>query len=312
VIASLVALALASGPGLALREARSAIFAGEPWSVTVDASDDRTVDAQLAWKLVVSGRVVDRGERRLQFAAGAAASVELIVRVPPVDDGVALPALFVASLVERDEPAATVEARLWIFGKDPFVGRREMLRDLRLRLFDPDGATRRVFESMRLPFEQLDDAASLDRLEVGTLVIGEGVDLARAGLSRGVASCLDRGIVVVILAPRAGRLDLPRAESVRACGRSIVAEVDARLEARGWLAGGTAASRTLRVCGDERGLALEAATSADGWSWCEASFGPGRGRLIACSLALVDGFESGPSPRQFLAGLLARLNEVNR
>jgi hypothetical protein len=268
-------LAAALGAGVSIADGPRALFGGEPWKVSVDARSDERFTGPLLWRLVVSGRAVARGEQTLSLEPGVPERIAFTVPVPRLAEGVALPARLAVSLGDR----APVEAVAWLFGRDPIAGTRQRLESAGLPVLDAGGGARPLFEDLRLQPIWLEGAPAL-------------------------AACVARGAPALVLAPRPGALTLPRPRAIRLRGDDVIGELDPRLDRAGWLPDGAAAAATLHVRSDAASLTVETVAGGAGWSWCELDYGPGRGTIVLCTLAFAEAWESGPSPRFFLARLL--------
>ncbi|MBU4210993.1 MAG: hypothetical protein KKD33_00255, partial [Verrucomicrobia bacterium] len=65
--------------------------------------------------------------------------MEIRVQMPAVKEGVVLPAVLGVSMMEAgaEQSVAAVEKKMWIYPEIPFVDRKEWLKKLDIRLFDP-------------------------------------------------------------------------------------------------------------------------------------------------------------------------------
>ncbi|MBI1853110.1 MAG: hypothetical protein HYR85_22465 [Planctomycetes bacterium] len=303
----LLAAVLGGDVSIEIQTDHNAVFARKIANYIFAVRSPRRFEGRLTWKLVVSGRTVSRGEKALSAVADGSTAIDVPVAIPMLTEGVALPATMFASVAESgsDEAVASAERSIWIFGDDPFAGRREWLRDLGLALFDPSRTTREAFDALGIPYSRLADVRSISRVAAGRVIVGEGVALdAHPGLASAIDDCVERGVPVLVLAPRSGSLALPRPDDLRLRGPGVVSDLDDRLDSVGWLPDGATSSSTLRLRSDETSTTIEATPGARGWAWCEARYGAGKGRVIVCSLALIEAWESEPSPRYFFARLL--------
>src|SRR5262249_43237495 len=121
---------------------------------------------------------------------------------------------------------------------------------------------------------------------------------------------------VLCLAPTDGVLPLPGSDNaLPAPGhmsfhrRDIITSLDKRLDANAWGPAATAFSRSMKIKADEGKVVAEFAADAEGWPWIQIDFPDKKGRLIVCCFALVEHWNSGPTPRFLFARALERLTE---
>src|SRR5205809_828047 len=90
----------------------------------------------------------------LVFTAAAAAAVTVKLTAPEVKPGVVLKTRLRVRLLAAGEtkPAAKHERPLWVFADDPFVNRRQWLKELKISLFDPEKTTAEPLKKLEVPF----------------------------------------------------------------------------------------------------------------------------------------------------------------
>jgi len=282
-----------------------------PFAFRVEAQN--AVKGRLTWRLATGTATIKSGEAEL--AAGANA---IKIAIPPVKDGVVLAAKLTLAAIEtgKAKPTATLERDVWIFPQSPFADRGEWLKKLKISLFDPKGATAKLFDAEKIPFEEVRDVDAVAALKGGLLIVGEGVAF---GDEKGLAAALHKhaagGGTVLCLAPASGELAIPGIGSTPGeledltFTRGIVRKLDQRLDADGWLPDGKAIASTLTVKKGDDSAVGEIAPGPGGWTWAEANYGSGKGRWAICGLAIVAKWEAGPTPRFLFARMLEYLTD---
>jgi hypothetical protein len=269
-----------------------------------------------AWRLASDGRTLARGETKMAVGAGQTGTVKLSVPLPPVKDGVVLKTRLHVSILADDTAIASHEKTVWIFPRDPFAGRSDWLKSLKIVVFDPEKRTLKILAQLKIPHEELGNVDSIPEMKSGTLIVGEGVSFQDyPALPEALTRAAARGVAVLCLAPSAGTFPIPGTENAKLPvpqGLSlrhsdVIADLDKRLDSKAW-PGGKMILGTLVVRG-ETGL-VQGEVAANGWPWFEATYTAPRGRLILCGFGIVSQFESTPTPRFLLARILERLAET--
>jgi len=200
---------------LAVLENWSNVFGGRRAEFHCSVTARKSFQGRAGWSLAVGRRTIARGETPVTAGPQKAGSVAIQFDVPPVKEGVVMPAVLSVSCYDpkAGAPAASLEKPLWIFPEDPFAGRSQWLKQLQIHLFDPVGKTRQVFEKAAIPFTETRNVDSLSALEEGILVIGEGTPLEEhRGLPRIMIETAAKGIPVLCLAPANGQFPVPGTE----------------------------------------------------------------------------------------------------
>lgn len=281
-------------------------------------SSDQAVTGRIGWQFACGDRTLARQEREIATSPGKTEIFEIRVQMPVVKEGVILPAVLVVSMMEAgaEKSIAVVEKKIWIYPENPFVDRKEWLKKLNIRLFDPEKKTGECFEKAGIPFQRINNCEALSEMKDGIIIVGEGASLNDfKGLSGILFTAAARGVPVLCLAPSGGTLSLPGiGESELPCPQStsfhrndIISRLDKRLDADAWppdcvIAGTTMAIKSMRgtVVGEvEKGNAS--------WPWLEMAFKNPRGKFILCHFAIIEKWESGPVPRFLLTRILEYL-----
>ncbi|MBW3596263.1 MAG: hypothetical protein KY475_03195, partial [Planctomycetes bacterium] len=214
-----------------------------------------------------------------------------------------------------DQLLAEHERAVWLFSRDPFVNRREWLKDLKIALYDPEGATQKVFDEAEIPYNAPRTTAALGEVEDGVAIIGEGVSFgSRRGLAETLANLAARGVPVICLAPADGEIpfpggeEQPLAESVELRRSDVIKEFDKRLDADHWPPAGQVVKSGLTVAGRRGGVTLEVGDSPIAWPWLRASYAGGKQEII-CGFGVIEAWDAAPTPRFLLAEILKQLTD---
>ena len=298
----------------------SAIFAGQRTDFHCTVTVPRSFRGRLGWSLHVDDAVLARREAAVRANADAAIRVPISLDIPDAKPGVILPAVLSVSIIAdgRQQAAASLQKRLWIFPDNPFHDHSAWLKRLDIRVFDPRGDTRRVFQTADIPFTRADNLDALAEFNGGVLIVGQGVSFDEyPGLASVMVAAAARGTAVLCLAPSEGRFVLPGSENGQSSRPTaitlrradVIHEFDKRLDATFWPQDGRVSDGSFTI-GCHRGQVVATVdASAENWSWLEARFSPGKGRLIVCSFDIVGKWETGPTPRFLFARLLKYLDQ---
>jgi hypothetical protein len=278
----------------------------------------RAVKGKVVWRVSQGTATVKAGEADVTADADAPNDVAIKIAIPPVKDGLVAHWKLTVSVVEPDrkKPSAQFEQDLWVFPPDPFAGRAEWLKNLKITLFDPKVDTAKVLTAAKVPFGEAKSVDALADVKAGVLVVGEGVSFRdEKGLGPALPKVAAAGAVVLILAPEDGNVPVPGVggppggfEEV-AFRRQIVPTLDKRLDPDWWPPDGKAIARTLVVKAGDDAVAAGVVPGAAGWPWVEARHRDGRGRWAFCGLAVISKWEAGPTPRFLFARMLEYLTD---
>ena len=299
---------------LRIREPWCNVFGGRAATFNVEVAARNGFDGRLGWRLAADGRTLDRGEAAVRVGAGASQAVEIPLRIPDVKPGVVMDASLEVAVgpAGAGDGGASAARRLWVFPDDPFADRRDWLKGLSIRLFDPAGKTAEVFRQANVPAEFVDRVDALAGAGTNLIVVGEGVSFEEY---RGLAEVLTRaaaaGARVLCLAPANGRFampgmggaDLPVPRSVAFRQHDVIRELDKRLDAEAWSPDGKVAACRLNPVGDRGPVVCEVTVDGPGWPWVDIAF-DGGGRLLVCGFAVIGKWDAGPTPRFLFAKML--------
>lgn len=312
----LLRAAEASQPvGLILHEPWQALFAGRQVVLHLSLRGAAGADGRVPWSLRSAAGTLLRGEEALPAKAGDAVEVAVRIALPPVKEGVIMPVDLEASAIlpaQPPEAAPAFSRRLWLFPEDPFANRREWLRSLRLRLFDPAGPTTACLTQATVPFETVTNLAALEGQPPAVLIVGAGTPgRAFADQAAALLRLAAQGHRVLTLAvtgaefpiPGSAEPDLPQPLRVDWRQGDVITELDKRLDAAAWPPDGTLPAALLQVTTRGSQVIGRLATDAPGWPWFAARF-PSGGCFVICGFPLIDRWEAGPTPRFLFARVL--------
>lgn len=312
---------LAATPQIAPVETWNNVFAGGERTFRYVVASDRALDGRVTWMLSRDSRALARGESAVQSPAGAPATIEFRVTLPEIKEGVVFACDLTVSLVPRgaSEAAATSKRTLWLFPDNAFADRKQWLKDLGIRLFDPEKKTAECFTKAEIPFTDIRTTDALAAVRDGLVVVGEGVSLKEErGLASAMGQAVEAGVPVLCLALRSGEMPLPTEGVSETQGKApvrmtfrradIITDLDKRLDAKTWAPGRDAVASSLVLSADRRAVAVEAVSGDRGWAWMEVAF-PGGGRLVVCGFGIVSGWEDSPTPRYLLVKLLEEMGK---
>lgn len=296
----------------------SNVFGGKEHTFHCSISAGGDFKGSAKWEFTVSGRTISRGEQEVSVSAAAPFVSEMKLAVPPVKDGVVMQGGLKVDVYAdgSDRPAGGMEKKIWIFGDDPFDGRKEWLKRLNIQLFDPEKKTAERLTGAGVPFSLIANVDALAQGE-GLLLVGEGVslkdykglsgELMRAAAGGRQVTCLALSAGDMIL-PGMGDVDLPVPVRMTFAGSDIISQLDKRLDAEGWAPDGTTATGSMKLQGARGPVEASIVEGGAGWQWIDMKFGKG-GRLIICGFGIVGKWESGPTARYLFAGVLKELDK---
>lgn len=305
-------------------EPRVSIVAQEPWADVwggkeilfhFAVSSDQAVIGRVGWRFSCGDRTLARQEREVAPGPGKTEILEIRVQMPVVKEGVILPAVLAVSMMEAgtEKSVAAVEKKIWIYPENPFVDRKEWLKKLNIRLFDPEKKTGGYFEKAGIPFQRVNNCDALSEIKDGIIIVGEGVSFNEfKGLSGILLKAAARGVPVLCLAPSGGILSLPgTGESELPVPRSmtfnrneIITKLDKRLDADVWPPDGMVAGTAMAIKSVRGTVVGEVEKGHKEWPWLEMTFDDPQIKFILCHFAIIEKWDSGPTPRFLLARIL--------
>jgi hypothetical protein len=299
------------------RSAWSNVFGGQDVEFLYRVTAPKAFAGRLAWRFASDGRTLARGEVKVGAGPGRPALVKLPLTMPTVKDGIVLKGSLTIEVFAGDTPVASHGKALWVFPRDPFFGKTEWLKSLKLAVFDPEKKTAKVLTQHKISFEELGSIDSIPELKEGVLIIGEGLSLKDyPGLSETLVRASSRGLAVLCLAPSAGTVPIPGTKnavlppphrlSLRRA--DVIRSLDKRIDAEAWATGNTVVT-SLVIRGDEG--AVQGEVDAGGWPWVEIAYGKPHGRLVFCGFGIMQAWDASPSPRFVFVRVLEHLTETS-
>jgi hypothetical protein len=305
-----------------LREPGTNLFADSKVECAFHLKAPADFKGRLTWAFAsANDRVFNggRGERAVAGKGAEAAVVRLTLTTPAVNPGVVLETRLSVALVAdgADKPDATLTTTLWIFPPDPFVNRRQWLKDFDIVVFDANkkSKTAEAFEALKIPHVVVRDVGQLGDRNAGLIVVGEGASFKEErGLAEALAPLARRGCQVVCLAASEGSVPLPGAgadgnppASVTFQRQAIIRQLDKRLDPQHWGGKGPLLTHSLHLAAKDGDVIADVQDNAKGWPWLQADFAGG-GKLIFCEFALLKHWDASPTPRYLFARMLESLS----
>ncbi|MFN3150198.1 hypothetical protein [Bremerella sp.] len=293
---------------------RRDFFVAQKESLSYQLVSKVPVQGKVLWQYAAGARTLARGEETLQLAAGRPSVYELPIEFPPVGEGVVFETRMVVTIVDGDNKVlAQVEQPIWLFSEDPFANRREWLEGLDIHLYDPEDATVKCFEEAKIPHTRITNSNVLADFEGRILIVGSGTSLSKnRGLTDNLMKLAQRGVRVICLAPVDGefpwpmREEFPELAGVQFSSKKAIRDLDKRLNPD--FDSMPNQTRNTVALESRRGqLRVNLAEAADGWPWWQVRFENDGTCILAC-FDLIQHWESSPTPRFLLAGLLEKLS----
>lgn len=318
----LAGVAPAAAPGadevaITPQQAWSGVFGGREITLDYNVGTPEGFRGRLGWSLSVEGRTLARGEIALTAQAGRPNRAAIRLRIPETKVGVVIDARLSVELYDggRGRRLTSHDRVLRIFPDDPFALRSDWLKELKITLFDPQGDTQKILEQAKVPFEQVHNAAALREMTGGVLVVGQGTSFEEyRGLPGILMQVAGGGVPVLCLAPSAGKLPMPGAQTPEADlpvpshvvlrRQEAIAALDKRLDALGWPPDGKIVASTVSITADRSGVMGQVGQQKNGWSWIEVRYPGKRATLLICGFGIVDRWDAGPTPRYLFAQML--------
>ncbi|NND98242.1 MAG: hypothetical protein HKN47_13030 [Pirellulaceae bacterium] len=301
---------------MAYESTRTNFFSDAEVELTVNVTAPEVLAGRVTWQLTALHRTIARGDALVKLEPDNPTSVNLRFRMPHVKEGVVHNTLLTVSFTQAGQrrAATTVETEWWVFAPDPFADRTQWLEQLELQLFDPGGATAKLFRSAGIPFAELRSVGELKTADSGLIIVAEGVK--RSEMAETLVSLAAAGRNVLWFAPTVCELQIPGSEEfdeklpkeLAFRGSDRIEQLDKRLDPNAWSDPELAKSVGFQVV-SRRGLTnVEVADAETGWSWVTANYGDPDAQFILCGLGLIDAWDASPTPRYLLLRLLEQLD----
>ena len=310
-------LCAAETNAITILEPWSNVFGGKESVFHVSVTGPGMANGRLGWQLAADGRTLARGEAAIDVGASGLGSVALRIAVPAVKAGVILSTRLQILALDSGREVGRCEKPLWVFPEDPFAGRSEWLKSLKIKLFDPTGKTGKRFAVVGVPCTEIRSMDSLAAIKDGLVVIGEGISFREyRGLAGSMNKAAAGGARVLCLAPEAGEVPLPFAgsgettapSSIKFEREEAVTRLDKRLDPTGWAPDGTSRVAGFAITGERGPVKAEVGNDPGNWSWIEADYAGSKGKCIMCGLGIVGKWDDSPTPRFLLVKLLEEVS----
>lgn len=275
-------------------------------------SSEQSFEGRLQWRLVLERRTLVSGELPVRVTPQQGQEVAVRFKLPQLRQLVALQSRLELVLLEGPQPVASRDDPLWLMSDDPFVTRREWLKQQKVHLFDPNAMTQRVFDKSQIPYVLVTTAAEAKRLEGGFLVIGEKTKLDQyPGLAESLMALALRGGRVLCLSPDSGIFSIASLENSAAVGMSfhneeVIADLDKRMTP---LPGAQASAQLARMRLSAKGgevtlrvnqMGSPVSDGAAGWLWWEVACRASGGGLIVHHFPWIERWDLTPAPSHLL------------
>ncbi|WP_182868405.1 hypothetical protein [Stieleria mannarensis] len=291
-----------------------ALFADQAFDYQLQLTSAQTTRGRLSWRLAMQHRTLGRGGRSVELQASETTTIDLPLRIPPLQLGIAREAKLEVSFFNAGQELTSEVRKLWLFSRDPFAGRQQWLQQLEIALYDPAGEIGELFSRAKIPCRKVRSLDGLESIRHGVVIIAPGVSLkSKPTVGQTVRELAAGGRTVLWFAPRDGSFDLEFSAENKApgnlslAGSAIVKRLDHRLDSRHW-DGHDHDPIGFKFGVQRRRPQLQVAAGADGWLWFETAFDHPAGRLIVFGGDLTDRWEESPTPRYFLAAILRHVD----
>ena len=292
----------------------SSVFADSETRWTYRFSSEQPLNGPAAWRLTINHRLAANGEFDLIDDAKKVIDRKVALRWPKINAGQIQAAQLVVSI-----GTSRHERTVWLFPRDPFTDRRDWLKGLKLKVFDPNGETIARFTAADIPYESLRTTDAFDEVTEGIVIISEGCSLRKQDeVIDSVRQLAARGISVLCLASVDGQFvfpgEKPQPISVQLRRFDVICELDKRLDAAWWPKGSSQLSG-LRFGAESDEVMAEVSDNAKAWPWCEwryESDSDKQAHFIWCGFGLIRSWDDSPTPRYLLAAILERLSHTTK
>jgi hypothetical protein len=235
---------------------------------------------RVTWTVAVGDQVIARRDARPAATDNGDGQFAIELELPEARIGIVLPLTVVISV----NGEKVHERTLSVFPEDAFAGKHQSLVSQQIVLFDPENITSAVFEGSKIPFAPERNIDSLEALTNSTLVVGEGVSFR-------------------------DYRTLPQPEQLLLRRNDVIRQFDKRFDSLFWSPDGKVVASSVLVTGERNAVTGIVTTDERGWPWIDVRFS-GSGRLVICGFAIIEKWDSGPTPRYLLAELLSRHHDM--
>ena len=298
------------------------VFGGQECIYHFQVTSIESIEGYAGWSLRYANRTIARGGCTFEAGPGKGSLIKIQINVPSINEGVMIPAQLVVTLYQKGDKQvlASWKETLRIFSKEAFAFKKEWLKGLKVGLFDPEKTTQDIFKDLEIPFLLQNNIDALSEFDGALLVVGSGLDFAEyRSLWEEILDLCTRKISVLVLTPSGGTVSvpgvkgvtLPKPVSMRFLERSIIHELDKKLDADAWPPDGKVVFSSMMLKTTRAGLVGEFVPGDKGWPWFEANFADKGGKVVVCGFGIMEQIEAGPTPRFLLAQLFEYLTKIN-
>lgn len=294
---------------IAPQEKWRAVFGGRECIYHFQVNAAESITGRAGWQLSYANRTIASGESAFKAGPEEKGFIEIHINVPPVNEGVMMPAQLSVALFNKHELASWSDT-LYIYSKDPFVLKKEWLKGLKIGLFDPEKKTGKIFEELGIPFIAQTNIDAFSEFKGSLFVVGSGVDFAEfRTLWKVLLNLSARGVDVLVLEPGGGTVGIPRSEGamfslpegISLRQNEVIHKLNKKLDKDAWPPDGKAVACGMMLKAGRVGVMGEFVAGNNGWPWVEIDFGEKGGKNIVCGFGIMDRINDGPTPRFLLA-----------
>ena len=298
---------------ISIREPWSNIFGGKAATFHVSVAGTHAFAGLLGWQLTTEGRTLARGESAITVSPTDPGEASLRIPVPMVNPGVIMQTRLSVWVANEGKTVSQFEKILWVFPEDPLADRREWLKAIRLKLFDPIGKTSKLLEELEIPYTLVRSVDALSSVKEGLVLIGEGVSFKEhRGLAAGMNKTVASGVSVLCLAPAGGEIALPseatsnlvRPVAMAFKREGVIRDLDKRLDPDGWAPDGRSVASSMALRGDRGPVRIEVGKDANDWLWVEWAYARNNAKCVIIGFEIVGKWADSPTPRFLFVKLL--------
>ncbi|WP_339617902.1 hypothetical protein [uncultured Gilvimarinus sp.] len=290
----------------------SALFGGKPTEYEFSLLGRANAQVSIHWELAAKGRILSKGQDHAELDSDGLGIVQLTLVAPNLTPSAVVGGQLSVVVFGKGSagPIAQTKVALSIYGQDVLWADRQVLESSEIQLFDPSQDTAKAFKSLKLPHNQISKSQLLNAASPGLVVIGTGLALDKIrGLTPVLLELASTGRTVVILQPASGTfplydpLDFTRLPTAVSLSDSFPLSL---LHGLTWPESTSTLTYRLNLAYSDYGAEVEVIhASPTGWSWLQLDYAGSGGRMIVCTVPLIERIDESPIPQIVLARLLA-------